>query len=132
MASHASRARTWVDRLYRGTAFLLLLSCVDILSPEVCAEELFGFPPAAIATAGAAAESRETESVSIGPIAGHSDGGAEPTHLDEDCFCCCSHLLVSAHFAFETEPPNPVLMKHGGLTLPLSPPHPPYRPPRVS
>jgi hypothetical protein len=127
MFSNASRARTWTTRLFRGTAFLLLLTCVDILSPQACAEELFGFPPAAFAEAA----QHDSPSPGVAPASSHTGEHSESDHPEEDCFCCCTHLLVRAHFTLETEPPDAIANRPKWLSLPASPPQSLYRPPRA-
>jgi hypothetical protein len=129
MSSNASRARTWITCLYRGTAILLLLTCVDMLSPQTCAEEFFGFPAAALAKA-AAAERDGSSDVAVTSETSHTGENSESGHPEEDCFCCCTHLVVRAHFTFESETPNSALGPPEWLSLLASPSHAPYRPPR--
>jgi hypothetical protein len=130
MSSNTSRARTWVVCLSRGTALLLLLTCVDMLSPQTCAEELFGFPAAVLAKA-AAAERGASPGAGVVSESSHTGEDSESDHPDEDCFCCCAHLIVRAHFRLESEPPASVVCRPEWLSLPVSPPHPLYHPPRT-
>ena len=130
MSSSASRARTLVTCLYHGTAILLLLTCVDILSPETCAEELFGLSAAAFAKA-ATAERNDSSDLAVPSETSHTGESSGSDHPQEDCFCCCTHLIVRAHFTLETETPDSVLSPSQWLSLPASPRHSLYRPPRT-
>jgi hypothetical protein len=129
MSSNASRARTWIACLSRGTAILLLLTCVDILSPQTCAEELLGFPAAAFAKAAAAEREGSPDGTETSETS-HTGEDPGSDHPEEDCFCCCTHLIVRAHFTFEPEAPDSALSPPEWLSLPASPPHSLYRPPR--
>jgi hypothetical protein len=129
MFSNAARARPWVGYFLRGVALLLLLTCVDILSPETCAEELLGFPAAAFVKA-ATADRDEPLAGSIHSETSRTGEDSESDHPGEDCFCCCSHLIVRTHFRLEAEPPDSITSPPQWLSLPASPPHSLYRPPR--
>jgi hypothetical protein len=118
-----------VTCLYRGTAILLLLTCVDILSPQTCAEELFGIPAAAFARA-ADAERDDAPDVTVPLETSHTGESSGSDHPQEDCFCCCTHLIVRAHFTLETTTPDSVSSPPEWLSLPVSLPDSLYRPPR--
>jgi hypothetical protein len=106
----------------RGIAvFFLLFTIVDISSPHVCCEELNGLVES-VAQSAAVNASIVHDSRSQPP--------AKPSASEEDCFCCCSHVLPSlslnmAELDFkspETDPQQDCL-----LTPPLSAL---YHPPR--
>jgi hypothetical protein len=133
MFSRLDRADRWVRRLFRGMAVaFLLFACADICAPEMCAEEILGLPPAALAEAAAASERGDDPLPALVAADDSPERGSDPAHVEEDCFCCCSHLLVSAHFTIEPPP------RERTATVPrsLSPPDAPacgfYRPPRAA
>jgi hypothetical protein len=130
MFSQTQRARTWLDRVFRCAGFLLLLTCVDILSPQTCAEEHFGFPVAAFAKAASASARDDGAAVTMASEQTHSEEGSESENPDEDCFCCCTHLLVRGHFALGTAPQDPIVTPPEWLCLLPPPPHTLYHPPR--
>lgn len=55
------------------------------------------------------------------------------SHKDEDCFCCCSHVVPSPVFA---GPANAEVMSQTSLlpeiSIPTAPLHHPYHPPRFA
>jgi hypothetical protein len=131
MFSYARRVRTGVDRLFRGVALLfLLLTCVDIGSPDVCAEEIFGFPPEVLSLAASASERAAEPAMGSRELPSHET--SEPSHVEEDCFCCCSHLVASPHFAVLGAEPDSVTTRPLSLRLPQSAPSNLYHPPRVA
>ena len=132
MFSHAHRVGTGIDRLFRGVAIVFLLfTCADLTSPEVCAEELLGYPPHLIAAAADRSEHATELALEMADGALPAHGDSEPGHSDEDCFCCCAHLLLSPHYIVPLDAPGlePALALE--FRLPTSAPPACYRPPRI-
>jgi hypothetical protein len=116
MFSRASQHRTGLDLLYRGVAlFFLLFTCVDLTS-QTCAEESFGLPPAAWSRG---AEDSAPEA-------------PEPAHVEEDCFCCCSHLVVDGPYVVASLPDGPGADVPLIAASPSSPSRDFYHPPRTA
>lgn len=145
--NRAQRPRHWRTCLYRLVGLLLLFTCVDILSPQTCAEDMLGFSaggasisatasvPSAAASNSAANPSFEAAldsrmaAIQATPL--HSDDNNASEHADEDCFCCCSHLVASGRITLQAVPaqvmsgsPTPFSMSVG-TTQSL------FRPPRL-
>ncbi|HZN11272.1 MAG TPA: hypothetical protein VFC61_06330 [Blastocatellia bacterium] len=103
--------------LQRGLACFLLVftfadvTIIDLVSPELCGEAAAGWP--------ADADGTRPESPA-------------PDVTDEDCFCCCSHVIPAAHveIASFNQQPTAGAPRHFGL--PSSPPRDTFHPPRLS
>ncbi len=137
MQSGLQAGLMWKNLLYRGTAiFLLLFASVDLMNPELCGEEL-----SAIFTA---SELRLTAQIANGATTSsltgfHSEGCPKnhsqpnPATTDEECFCCCSHLLpISFFYVTNALDSKPLITDLNNSLLPSSPPRSLYRPPRLS
>jgi hypothetical protein len=110
------------NRLYRGVAlFFLLFTLADLACPQLCRDELIEWPHSA------AVPPAMRASTTTGP----TETPARGAGLEEDCFCCCTHVL-------------PSLMSHAlrleaGLfnfaplpgSLPSPPPQDTFHPPRL-
>ena len=85
------------QRIFRGVAILFLLyTGVDLLAPQICAEE-----------GGLRASANVTVQLTVlrPDVVGQSDVESkgtqipdEPTSQDEDCFCCCAHIVAATVF----------------------------------
>ena len=116
--------------------FFVLFTFVDISSPRQCCEELGGF-------ADSAAPAATTDSVALDEAARSDEGTpsiaasdsqptqpATPSSSEEDCFCCCSHVLPGSSFSIavlhfkspEADPQEDSLLTHPLRAL--------YHPPR--
>lgn len=117
-------------RLRHGIAIFLLafaffdLMVVDMLSPELCGDEQAPFSSACPETADESAVTRT-----------HDSQPSQDPHqspIDEDCFCCCSHIIPSpnvdvAALNCPPRPDDPAI-----TSLPSSPPRGAFHPPRHS
>jgi len=131
MFSHERRVRTGIDRIFRGVALLFLaFTFVDLASPEVCAEDIFGFPHSALTKAAAAADRAPANEARSSTSSLPSDRDSEPSHTDEDCFCCCSHLVVTAHYSLAGEELTNARYTAQSLRRLASHPPNPFHPPR--
>ena len=85
--------------------FFVLFTFVDISSPRQCCEELGGFAdsgaPAATTDSDALDEAaRAYEGTpSIAGCDSRPTQPATPSSSEEDCFCCCSHVLPGLSFS---------------------------------
>ncbi len=117
-------------RLVRVIAILFLVyTGADLTLPEFCGEEMGirGF-----------VQAKSTDTGSVAAFATDSsepmqDPPSEPTHSDEDCFCCCIHVLPGHAIA----PVGISELSSGFAALKLidvaSPPlQGPYHPPRFA
>jgi hypothetical protein len=117
--------------------FFVLFTFVDTSSPRQCCEELVGFATSAerAPTTNSDALNEAARSDEGTPVVAGSDSQptkptTPPSTEEEDCFCCCSHVLPGLSFtvavlqfkSLEAEPQQDCL-----LTTPL---RALYRPPR--
>ena len=112
----------------------LLHSAVDMLFPQLCNDEEFF---------GASFSSRwlrsSNDSEAVNAYAVDSSGEvpddqrSDPQHRDEDCFCCCTHVMPSSVFA---SPDDAELVISSSplarIFIPSAPSDNPYHPPRLA
>ncbi len=123
-----------LGRWQRGVVVLLLaLAFVDILlidmvSPQFCndgAGSRAGFVVADVAHETAIdSQKSQTDRDS------HSD--STPASTDEDCFCCCSHIVLDCAFNFATLIPSVRLGIPSSDILPSPPLQDTFHPPRLA
>jgi hypothetical protein len=121
------------SRLLRVIAMLFLLhSAADMLFPQLCSEEeLFGASFNSASTATNDRDLRETFAVHR---LNESPGDQNPDqqHREEDCFCCCAHVMPSPVFA---NPAADLPLSRSvarRVFLPSAPSDNPYHPPRLA
>lgn len=122
-------------RLRCGLASFLLafaffdMAVVDTFFPQLCGDHQvshFG-----------ASQVESTEKIAD-ELASIRDHGSQPVQdsrqspIEEDCFCCCSHIIPSPHVKVATLNCPPQLSDPAVTSLPLAPPHGAYHPPRHS
>ena len=118
--------------IFRGIAvFFLLFTVADLSTPHLCSEELEGF---ALPTASFTAQDATTEHSAIAMASSeHQENqSSNPESENEDCFCCCSHIIPSVHFAVESVLLKPAISEPTISSLPTTPPQKPFHPPRLS
>ncbi len=86
--------------------FFVLFTFVDISSPRQCCEELVGFTGSAERAAATnsdvlneAARSDEATPSIIGSDFQPTQPATPSSTEEEDCFCCCSHVLPGLSFS---------------------------------
>ena len=85
--------------LYRGIAvFFLLFTFADISSPHLCCEELDGLAESAALGAMVNVPVFDYGTTAIVNDQSRPQQPAKPTSSEEDCFCCCSHVLPGLSF----------------------------------
>lgn len=121
----SSPVRKW------SVAILLIFGCADILSPQLCDEDMEA--TAHFASSSVRAEFPDSSMPSIGVANSTGTRQEQPSHpapADDDCFCCCTHVLPG-HF-FEVTPLL-VASPRSDLkltALPSAPSRAPFHPPR--
>jgi len=124
-------------RFVRAVAvFFLLFTGADILMPQYfCDDEIGGISlPASAATLTAQehAGDRDFSTVAVSGDS-HSRPPSDTTPHEEDCFCCCAHVLPSLPFAstetFEVRQPMAAFVND---PLPSPPIRGTYHPPRIA
>jgi hypothetical protein len=129
--------------LRRGMVIVLLaiaffdLAVIDIIAPQICND---GVP----AIAGATPTQNDAEKfdqdalveVAIGvrnsfpQQDSHSE--SSPASTEEDCFCCCSHILPCFSLDYVTPNTTPRVNIALIASLPTPPPQDTFHPPRVA
>jgi hypothetical protein len=118
--------------LSRGVAlFFILFTFVDLSMPEFCSEELGG---RSLPMANSTASFYDSHELSLSPASDHSErnktGNSE--HADEDCFCCCAHIVPGKRFKVDVVELDSFLSETADISLPTSPPDTPFHPPRLA
>lgn len=123
------------SQLWRVIAILFLLhSGVDMLFPQLCNEEE-SFGGSFSSTWLVATDDTETgKALAVdGSSQFPDDQPTDRQHRDEDCFCCCTHVMPSAVFA---SPDDAELVISTStvprIFIPSAPPDNPYHPPRLA
>ncbi|MEW6732411.1 MAG: hypothetical protein AB1489_13870 [Acidobacteriota bacterium] len=116
-------------RLQRGIAlFFFLFAFVDLMLCAPCNELLENFT----AVSSNNFDLLSSENYFLVSASQSEDDGKPLDHSEEECFCCCSHLLASKNFfinAFDVIQPTSSV---GNSWLPSSPPQTTFHPPRFS
>lgn len=124
----------------RGVAvFFLIFAFADLAFPQIfCREELGGLPNARAASDAKSYDALRVREESAAAAPTSDDGGSRPYEpsreapQEEDCFCCCAHLLAGVNF----RPNVPGALKLSFDPYPDSVPTPPLRgtdhPPRTA
>ena len=124
-----------MDRLRRGTAVFLLafaffdMAIVDVFFPQTCGEQQMSLP-----SAGPVDFTEESAGEKIA-VKNHDSRPSHDSHEyspDEDCFCCCSHIIPSPHVNVITLNSPPQAGDPAITSLPSAPPRGAYHPPRHS
>ena len=122
--------------LHRWLAVLFLLFAstdisADIVSTELCCEELSGL---ASCTVDVSTLAQDFDSVAIIGVKDNStpDQPSTPIPNEEECFCCCSHIIPSVHFEIADLDVEPLVSGFANFILPIPPPQSMYHPPRLS
>ena len=123
-----------VKRSYlgRGVAlFFIQFAFADLSIPQLCRPETGG---SLHPTAHISSSNSRSDELSFSGASDRSEQQQSKTneHSDEDCFCCCSHIVPGSHFnvdLLDLESPVTNLAHH---SLPTSVPNSPFHPPRLS
>lgn len=134
MKSHWNISKMKKGRLVRAVALLFLFHTgVDILFPQLCSEEPVNIAIHQSSPASEEAGIDETSALVAASLPAESDGQqpSDAPPRDEDCFCCCTHVMASPGFV---NPENAELKLPSGsqqeISILSAPPNNPYHPPR--
>jgi hypothetical protein len=126
-------------RLHRGIAIFFPiftftdLVIADTLAPELCTESVVGLLISVENTVGS--ETHPSKDV-LRPAATDNrpcqDQPAHPEGSEEDCFCCCSHIISGVYIDVAVLNEMPRLGGPANVIIPTSPPRGTYHPPRLS
>ena len=121
------------ERWLKAVAILFLFyTGIDLISCQVCCENVAGLPTEVALALSAEREVNETFAVISAPSSEKSqDEQRSNPSRDEDCFCCCTHVMASPVFASSA---NADLKMNTSLEenipIPTAPLNNPYHRPR--
>jgi len=127
-----------LDRLRRGTAVFLLafaffdMAVVDVFFPQLCGDE-----QASNSFTSAIKSTKKLNQKIADEFAATRNQDSQPVQdshqssTDEDCFCCCAHIIPSPHVRVATLNCPPQLDNQAIMSFPASSPHGVFRPPRI-
>jgi hypothetical protein len=131
----SSQSLMRLDRLRRGIAIFLLamaffdIGIVDLFFPQLCGDDqvsILGAIPVE-SSEKIADEFAATRNQDPQPVQDSHQSGT-----DEDCFCCCSHIIPSPHISVATLNCPPRQDDPAITPFPSSSPHDVFHPPRLS
>jgi len=122
--------------LHRGIIFIFFLMVLtDLASPQNCAEDVWRFlkaaPSQACVKASTLVES-ETSLISADIQTQQPSSDSDSAPAEDDCFCCCSHVLPGVIFHVDDSGFAPSVSEPTITALPTAPPQSAFRPPRLS
>lgn len=105
--------------------------CADSVSPRECCEWMNNL---AVSESSGKVSSAEDSNVAV-VIVASTESKQEtslPSNTEEDCFCCCGHMLPAIHFEapLVEAQASPALLTT--TFLPAPPPQKKFHPPRLS
>jgi hypothetical protein len=122
-------------RLRRGIAIFLLafaffdMAIVDVFFPQLCGDEQMSVSVNGPITT---SEKITDEVAMTSGRESQSQQNSSPESVDEDCFCCCSHIIPSIYVNLAGLNAAPRQQDQATASLPSSPPLDTYHPPRHS
>jgi hypothetical protein len=129
-------------RLRRGVVILLLalglfdMAVIDLIDPQLCHD---GFAPTTGAAHAQNASEKFDQNVPVKVAISHRGSlprqdphsDSSPASTEEDCFCCCSHILPSCQVNYMTLDTMPRIDIPLIDSLPAPPPQATFHPPRL-
>src|SRR5688572_7814488 len=121
-------------RLVKAVALLFLFHTgVDLLLPQLCSEEPVNLTAAQSLITHRTVSDEVFTRLNLAAPSDSQDQEPSETPQDEDCFCCCTHVMASQGFG------NPASAELGlatnlrlNLSILSAPPDNPYHPPRFA
>jgi hypothetical protein len=136
MNGHGNKTRITRERIVRVIAiFFLFYTGADLMAPQVCSEDLGGTSSEALVAVSVDQSDNDLQLASVTKRDSDSQDKdtRQPVSPDEDCFCCCAHVLPGVHFVPGENKEKPALHPvYRSNRLPSSPPHKAYHPPRLA
>ena len=131
MTSYRIPKPVMTARVVRVIAIMFLVyTGADLTVPEFCGEEM-GIPR--FAQTASSTGVRSEAAFATDASESRQDLPPEPTHSDEDCFCCCTHVLPGHATAPVDVPELTSLFAPLRIIDVASPPlQGPYHPPRFA
>lgn len=120
--------------LHRGIIIIFFfLTLVDMASPQNCGEDVWGFLRSGPSHMSVMAPSDfGPDDVCISVDTSQHQSSSDPERAEDDCICCCSHILPSVIFHVDELGFAPSLSEPTITALPTAPPQSAFHPPRLS
>ena len=120
----------FLHRWFAGLLFIFAFAdlSADLMSPQLCCEGIGNL----VASGDLSAQYINDASAFIAADDFGHEQSSDPLNIEEDCFCCCSHILPGVHFdvaVLDIKPPASLLTN---AFLPTPPPQKTFHPPRLS
>jgi hypothetical protein len=134
MAGHTLLRR---NRLYRGMAIFFLifalvdLTIIDLAFPQLCESDISPMPTSLSAINSTYLSGTVFAAASTGDD-DDRDQRSEPECEEEDCFCCCSHIVPGVPLSIAPLGLKTMAAVAAITSLPSPPPQSTYHPPRSS
>ncbi len=126
----------FINKNFLQIALVIILFSVtvaDILSPEVCQEKFGGVPAAdSCITASNTYSSKDTSPVITSDLAHDQHSPANPSHKEDDCICCCAHIIPSQIYKVTGLDRQSLDRQQSQLHLASSPQKSLFHPPRLA
>lgn len=125
-----------LERQYLRRGIVLaffFMTMTDLASPQNCGEDVWGLLKAASSQVPIQVSTdfgSETSFISADIQKSSSDSDSAPA--EDDCFCCCSHILPGAIFHADEHSFAPRVSEPTLIALPTAPPQSAFHPPRLS
>ena len=110
-------------------AFFIVFSLADLSGMTPCCDEQNGLPPYG---AGTIARSAVAGQPSIVTVADSSPRQEPAPTTDEDCFCCCAHILPACDANLVAPVAASLVTDPREALLPTPPPSRTFHPPRLA
>ena len=104
----------------------------DLVAPQACCEWLDNLVSAPASQRLSAAQASVDPAAIVAAAEALPQESSPGTDVEEDCFCCCAHILPGTHFdvsLLHTTPPASFLTN---ALLPFPPSQSQFRPPRLA
>ena len=122
--------------LLRVFAVVLLLHAgADLAFPELCPDKPFdaGFTQSLDLASRASGNETSPPLAAPAPHESKDERRSDPQPGDEDCFCCCTHVMPSPLFVAPGDAePGLLASRYQNTSIPAPPPNNPYHPPRFA
>lgn len=105
--------------------------CSDSVSPQQCCEWMDNLTISHSADRGSIAGVSDAALSITAPVESEQESSV-PSDTDEDCFCCCGHMLPAVHFNAPVIEVRACLASLTKTVLPAAHPQKKFNPPRLS
>ena len=106
--------------------------CADMVSPQPCYEEIENFAMSGASQNASATQVTNDEIAFDAANDSQQEPSSNPSCNENECFCCCSHILPTVRFDVAILNTEPTLFVFKATLLPVPPSQSQFHPPRLS